>query len=318
MSEKILINEIYLSIDYLPNKLVFREKELEQLVCNLKNGVSTLLIGPVGSGKTSIVRLASEQVKHQTEFYYVDCAIYDTQYSVLRELLPKTHLMIYKSVYELIKYLTKYLKQNKKRVIVCFDNFNRLKEPEIVKKMINMGVSVVLVGRIERNDSVLTENVISHIPSLIRLRNYSNQQALEILKDRARKAILSSAYSEQILQKIAEKTHGNIGRALGILKFLCLQAEVTRKDSLDEIKDEMFHNPVNLNGDEQVLLRIIENTNKVSSSELYKSYSCYVPTAKGKRCFRKYMRNLRSLNVVNAVGNNSGRVYELNAKGCFV
>lgn len=311
MSEKILINEIYLSSDYLPSKLMFREKELQQFVNNLKNRINTLIIGPVGSGKTSLVRLGIEQIEEKIEFHYVDCAIYDTQYAVLREILPRTQLMMYKSVYELIKYLSTVVKQNKKKMVVCFDNFNRLKEPEIVKKIINLGVHVVMIGRVERDHMVLTENVITYIPSLLRLRNYSKGECLAILRDRAKKAITPSAHSDKILEIIAEKTHGNIARALGILKFLCLQAEVTEKNSLDEIDHEIFHNPVYLNNDEQMLLRIIENNKKVGSNKLYKEYASYAVIPKGKRCFSKYMWNIAALNMVKAFGRNSGRVYEI-------
>ncbi len=318
MNKKILLDEEYLSSDYLPTKLLFREKELEQLINNLRNNVNTLLVGPVGSGKTALIKLAIKAVQKEAETHYVDCAIYDTQYSVLREILPKTKFMMYKSVYELIKYLTNVLRESRHRMIVCFDNFHKLKEPEIVKKVMSLGVNVALVGSVMRNDLVLTENVISNVPSLVKLRNYSKEEALTIIKDRAKRAIVSNAYSDDVLELIADRTHGNITRALGILRFACIEAQMLGKEKIDSISDHLLHNPVNLSGDEQVLLRILENKKEIHSSELYKDYSNYVIIPKGKRCFRKYLQNLRSLNFVKALGNNSARVYQMNAGSCLI
>ncbi|MCP8309013.1 MAG: AAA family ATPase [archaeon] len=307
---KILVDERFLSSDYLPEKLVFRETEFNQLVSNIKNFINTLIIGPVGSGKTTLVKLVKEHLKKQIEIIYIDCAIYDTQYAVLREILPSSKLIVYKSVYELVKELADLV--SKKKFFICFDNFVRLKEQEMIRKAVSLGVNVILIGNIERDAAILNENILSNMPSFMKLKSYSIEKTLEIIRTRSEKALAQSTYTDDTLKQVAEKAKGNITRALGILKFAALQAQVEGKNSLDELDTKnMFDDPVDLNEDQETLLRILENKKNSSSGELFKTYQNAIRFPKGDRCFRKYMQKLCSLNLVRTIGRNSGRVYEL-------
>ena len=153
-------------MNYLPEKLTYRESEFSQLVNNVRNGVNTLIVGPVGSGKTTLVKLCAKEIRKEIELIHIDCNIYDTQYAVLREILPNSKLIVYKSVYELVKILADVLKR--RRLVICFDNFTRMKEPEIIRKVIGLGTTVVLVGAVEREAAELHENLISAFRSLIK------------------------------------------------------------------------------------------------------------------------------------------------------
>lgn len=47
----IITNPEFLTCSYVPDKLLFREKERAQLLACLVNGINIFVYGPVGSGK---------------------------------------------------------------------------------------------------------------------------------------------------------------------------------------------------------------------------------------------------------------------------
>jgi AAA+ ATPase superfamily predicted ATPase len=58
VDQKILINPEALSLSYLPEKLLHRDKERSQLISNIRNSINTFLCGDNGSGKTALVKHA--------------------------------------------------------------------------------------------------------------------------------------------------------------------------------------------------------------------------------------------------------------------
>ena len=104
MVEKILINSELLEKKYLPKKLNYREKQFDQLYRNIQNNINTILIGPVGSGKTTLLQKIISDMK-VLDIRYVNCTVYDTQFSVLKEVIPSSKFVFVRSVYELIKRL---------------------------------------------------------------------------------------------------------------------------------------------------------------------------------------------------------------------
>ena len=118
MNSEIIVNATVLSRDYLPRQLLHRKKELQQLKDNIKNRVNTIMFGPVGSGKTTLVKRAIENLSTE-DIRYVDCTLYDTPFSVLRETLPSAKLVLQRSIYELIKRLAKKAKQKRLSMHAC-------------------------------------------------------------------------------------------------------------------------------------------------------------------------------------------------------
>ena len=76
-----------------------------------------------------------------------------------------------------------------KKFVVCLDNFESMKDYSFITKFLSMGICIILISDAEENFSLLTENIRSNIPSIIRLTPYSSEQVFEILKDRAEKAL---------------------------------------------------------------------------------------------------------------------------------
>jgi len=69
--------------------LKYREAEYSQLKGNLAQFVNTALIGPFSSGKTSIAKKSLRELNDSKagNVVYVDCALFPTTYSILKEIL---------------------------------------------------------------------------------------------------------------------------------------------------------------------------------------------------------------------------------------
>ena len=300
-----------LSTTYLPERLLHREKDKSELTSNLKNFVNTFICGPCGSGKTTLVKHAILSLNKKVSVAYIDCSIYQTTYSVLKEILPRSEFVLYRSNYELIKELLKYAKE--KRFAVCFDNFEKLKDKDLIARLMSLNLCVVLISDEEENLSLLGENVRSNIPSILRLQPYTIEQSFDILEDRAEKALEKGTYTDPITKKIAEKINGNIALGINALKVAALKAESENRKAIDEtdIPEINIDCPQKLGQDEKILLRILEEWKSLPSSRLYDFYVQNSRHPKGERSFRNYMESLCFKGLVKAIGDKRGRIYEL-------
>ena len=307
MDVKILIKPEVLSASHIPEKLLHREKEKIELRNNLENFINTFICGPCGSGKTTLVKHIILNLSKKVSVAYIDCAIYQTTYSVLKEILPRSEFILYRSNYELIKELLKYAKE--RRFAVCFDNFEKLKDKNLIARLMSLNLCVVLISDEEENFSALNENVRTNIPSIIRLKPYTIEQSFDILKDRAEIALAKWSYTEDLIKKIAEKIKGNISLGINALKVAALRAESENRRTI-EGKDIRINNdcPVKLTYDEKVILAVLKEWKSLPASRLYDFYvqSCRHP--KCERSFRNYMESLRKKGLVRATEEKRGRI----------
>jgi Cdc6-like AAA superfamily ATPase len=311
MDRKIIVNADVLLRTYVPERLLHREKELQQIKNNIENRVNTIMFGPVGSGKTSLIKrvikdLATEDIR------YVDCTIYDTAFSVLKETLHSASLVFQRSNYELIKRLAKEARQ--KRLWFCFDDFVRLKDTNIITKVMSLGINVTLVSNVKRDVNILNTNVLSNIPCIVKLPSYNTDQSFDILKERARKALAKSSFTDELLMEISERTRGNMALAINVLRTAALEAQSEKKNRIDitDLMDTLnpASNSRKLGKDESVLLEILGERKQLASGELFSLYKKRATSSKGERSFRNYMENLCTKGFVRAVGTNRWRVYE--------
>ncbi len=313
MDAKIVVNAEILSPSFVPENLVHREKEVGLVSSQAKSGVNTFIYGPSGSGKTAVLkRICSESSSIGRRVFYVDCSLYQTVNSVLREILTD-RLVFSRSNYDLLKKMKERTLQHK--TTVCLDHFERTKEPEIVTKLIGIGLSVILSGNNEDNLEELDIRTRSFVSSVIPFASYSVDQAAFILKSRAEQALAKYTFKEATLRKIAEKTKGNVALALTILRACALLAESQGKRAVEDVNiDDIMRQhdcPVKLSTDEKTLVQILEEWKALPSNKLFRFYRSNARYPKQERSFRKYMAKLREKGLVKAVGDRTGRYYEI-------
>jgi cell division control protein 6 len=310
VNQKILVNPEAVSHYYLPQKLLHRDRERAQLLNNIRNSVNTFVCGNNGSGKTALIKHIIHSLNKKELAFYVDCSIYQTTYSILKEILPRSEFILYRSNYELIKELLKQARERK--FTICLDNFEKLKDKDLIARFMSIGLNVILISDNEENFFLLSENIRSNVPSIIKLQPYTIEQSFDILKDRAEKALAKGTYSDQVIKKIAEKIKGNITLGINALKLAALKAEREGKKAIEESDVQINEDcPPKLSEDEKVLLKILEEWKSLPASRLYDFYVQSTKHPKGERSFRNYMESLCSKGLVKAIGEKKGRIYEL-------
>ena len=313
METRIVVNAEPLSASFVPDTPLRREKELNLISSHAKNGVNTFIYGAPGSGKTTILRKTCIDSSSQARrVVYIDCSLYQTVNSVLREILTD-RLVFSRSNYDLLKKLQEKTRLNK--ATICLDHFERITEPETVTKLLGIGLSVIMAGNNEDNLEELDLRTRSFISSVIPISSYSEDDALSILKARSEQALAKYTFKESTLKKITEKTSGNIALALTTLRACAVLAESQGKRTIEDINvDEILRQhdcPVKLSTDEKVLVKILEEWKSLPSNRLFHFYSTAAKYPKQERSFRKYMAKLREKGLVKAVGDRTGRYYEI-------
>ncbi len=313
MKQRIIVNPEPLTLRYNPERLLYREKEKQKLLSNLQNFIPTFICGPPGSGKSTLVKFAVNffNSSHSAYARYIDCSIYQTSYSVLKEIVPRSEFVLYRSNYELIKRLIKELRN--KKFVVCLDNFEELKDKSLIAKLMSLGVCLVLVSNSEENFHLLSDNIRANIPSIMRISKYKNEEIVGILKDRAEKALAKWTYNDSILKKVAEMAKGNASMALNLLRMAASNAEIRERRSIEEqdIPELNTDCPAKLKFDEKILLEILKEWKRLPSGRLYSFYAQRARWPKHIRTFRNYMRDLCSKGLVVAYGDKKGRFYEV-------
>jgi len=311
MNGKIVMNHDVLLPEHLPSKLIFRDDEFRELETSVQNRVSILLVGPVGSGKTSIVKLLQSKIG-QERLVYVDCLVHDTEYAVLKAIVPSVRAAFMRSSFELIGELRRISQSN--RMAVCFDNFTRLEDMDVIDKVIALGVTVILVSSVERDLKLLGPNSMPRLRRVIHLKNYSSGEALRILRKRAEEGLARDSYNDDVLDAIVASTNGNITLGINVLRAAALKAEtggrsrIARED-LEGILPR--REEIEMSEDERAIMRILREKHAVEHKQLYNLYCQSVASPKQERTFKNYMQRLIGKTLVRVDFSDGQRTYKV-------
>lgn len=312
MNGKIVANQDVLLPEHIPDKLLFRETEYQALVLNVKNGISTLILGPVGSGKTALVKILQKELGKE-KLPYVDCMVHDTGFAVLKEIIPTVKAAFLRSTFELVEELRRLSRDVKK--VICFDNFVRLKDVDIIDKVMALGLIVILVSSIDRDLHRLGPNSTAKITGLIRLRNYSMREAYKILRARADHGLAKGSCDDNVLKSIVGSTDGNITLGLNVLRAAALKVEAQGRSEIGvedlETLLPKHREDLDLTEDERVIMAILREKVSVEHRQLYSLYCQSARAPKQERTFRNYMQRLVAKFLVVIDFSNGQRVYRV-------
>jgi Cdc6-like AAA superfamily ATPase len=315
MSSNITVNPHVLSHDFVPDKLLHREKELAELSATL-GFVNSFVYGNAGIGKTLLARKIIENSisTKGTRAVYIDASLYQTTNAVFTEILTSLgNIVTSKSNYDLTKRLQAKLRHLDCRVTVCVDHLERLKEIETLDRILSLGLKLMIIAESKESYRRLSPQARAQITNLVGIPTYSSDQVFDILQERTKEALAEYTYSEETIRKMADLSQGNVTLALNLLKSLVLKAESEGKSSIDkvELNYEVDCPDDNLSRDERILLKILEEWKSLPSSRLFAFYREKAHYPKGERSFRSYMKNLCLQGLVKNVGDKRGRVYEI-------
>lgn len=279
-----------------------RDQERALILGYLKNSVNTVVYGPSGIGKTTLIKSVIEEANNSFgQAVYVDCSLYQTANAVLREILLSLGSVIAsKSNYE----LTKRLKERARKVklFVFLDHSEGLKSNDILNILLGLDFCICLVADCFESYRAIGFNLRAKIANLVKIEKPTNSQISDILKDSV------SNISDEITQKIVERSGSNLTLALNMLKSI--EANHGKVSSLEQFDfDETDRK--SLSEDDSIILQILKQRKKIPSGELYSLYCEGSEYPKSERSFRNYMEVLCKKRLVKSIGEKRGRFYEM-------
>jgi Cdc6-like AAA superfamily ATPase len=280
-----------------------RDQERVLILDYLKNSVNTVVYGPSGIGKTTLIKSVIEEInKSFGQAIYVDCSLYSTANAVLREILLSLGSVIAsKSNYE----LTKRLKDRTRKVklLVFLDHSESLTKNDILNFLLGLDFCICLVADSFESYRAIDFKLRTRIANIVKIEKPTNNQISDILKDSA------SNVSDEIVQKIVEKSEGNLTFALNILKSI--EANHGKSDNIERIDFSGETSCKTVNENHSIILNILKQQNKMTSGQLYSLYCQESEFFKSERSFRNYMQALCKLGLVRSIGDKRGRSYQI-------
>ena len=279
------------------------------------------LLGVSGTGKTTVIKWILENYFRDISAY-INCWKNRTNYEVLKEILLSQQLAVHgrEPTSELIKRLEK--RTLKRRIIVCLDEVDRLKDIDLLYILARGNCGLVLVSTSYHSLLYLTTRIRRSLSlSEIEFPAYNAEEILDILKERAEFALrpntiennmlklmaLASAGDArvgiEILRKASKKADARLAEKIGYPEVDGAISEINRLDHLQPVQK--------LNDHQKAIIRILGRCGRMGSGQLYREYSNIVSAPVVDRAYRNYMRNMINLGIVKSVGKGRWRAYEI-------
>jgi len=280
--ESIFSNKKLLQSSYLPENILHRDKQIEQIAqvlapaLRLDKPSNLFIYGKTGSGKTVTIKYASKELFEVAQkqnlpikVVYLNCKmkkVTDTEYRLIAQLarefgkdIPPTGL----PTDEIYKIFFSTVDKEKQIVLLILDEIDQLIKKagdeilynltRINEDLKNAQISVIGIS----NDLTFVDNIDPRIRSSLSEEEivfppYNAVQIQEILKDRAKHTFKPGALSQGVIEKCAAyaaREHGDARRALELLRVAGELAERKSEskialEDIDEAQDKIEHDRV--------------------------------------------------------------------------
>jgi orc1/cdc6 family replication initiation protein len=323
----IIINEEALTEAFVPTRLLHREGQIRELERCLKPALKNrsieniFLMGTSGTGKTTITKWILENYFKEISAY-VNCWKYRTTHEVLKEILLALQIPVHgrESTGELTKTLERIVQ--KKKIIVCLDEVDRLKDFDVLYVLSRGGCGLILVSTNSHALTVLTNRIKSSLALMeIEFPAYKTEELYDIIRDRVEYAFRPGALKNELMKITSIAALGDARKALEIVRKAGKKAEirylnvVTIKELKEAIaeanKFKMVYPIDKLNEHQKLIYDILEKKQKVSSGMLYNEYCTLMKSPVVDRAYRNYMRRMVNLGLIKAEGKGRWKSYEI-------
>lgn len=345
--------EYTLSPGFVPKKLPRRDNELKRLILDFQSltvkggaySVNVAVIGPPGSGKTSLVRHFGENLTaygrrkgQNIIFEYIDCFAARTKSSILSNLLAKFNITSRGfSDEELLSILIKRLSNENAHLLLGLDEayiiggeaiLSLIRGSEVYGSEVSR-ISTIIISRLTEWRTILNTTLTGRITDQITLAGYKKEDLLEIIKYRSDLAFKPGVVSDEVLEMVADiasKTENarhaiellfRAGKIADHLSEEYISPEMIRKakdEVFPEFRIEIFHD---LKYHELLSALAVAKRLKhkgIVSTTIDESYDYYRLTCeeykiepKSKSAFREFIKFLSDLGVIASIVVNLSR-----------
>jgi Cdc6-like AAA superfamily ATPase len=322
--DSIIVDETVFDETFIPERLVRREeqvKEIARCLSPLNSGKSIrniFIYGPSGSGKTVVCRSILNEF-FPKNFAYINCWN-KSAHKIWEEILLQIGFVVHgrESTTELLRKFVKL----RKRVVVCLDEYDRLKQVNMLYDLIRNGCGLILIS----NDGHALRKLDSRIKSglflnEIEFKPYSREDVLSILKERVSHGFVNGAVNPSLLSFVASVCNGDARIGLQTLKVAAKDAEskglgsVTIEEIRSAIKStrryKLSYLLRKLSDHERAIYEILRINKSVDSGKLYLEYCKAVKEPVVDRAYRKHMARMQELGLIKSDGSGRWKKYAL-------
>jgi len=309
---------------FVPDSIVSRKKEIKKIMDCLRparNGdcsVFAYVHGDSGTGKTAIVK--SILKKHfPNNSVYINCFRDRTKHDIMEEVLLQSGFFVHGN--HSVKDMIKRFENSQKKIIVCLDECEKIKNPDIIEVFSRNGCGVIMITDKPLSESKITKKIKSHASlDEIEFEGYSKEEIIEIIKDRADQGLQENAIDEDTLSEISKICNGNVTMALQTLRMLVRNSDDNNmyeinSDNLRIILEKAKRHSAEeslsaLNQQQRMILEILRNHKRLPSGDLFRIYQSKSKYGANDRSYRNYMMTMKQMGLVKESGNTKGRMYE--------
>ncbi len=255
--ESLFKDESKLDINYIPDKLPHRDKELSllaQLFLGLitnPNSISRkiLITGKTGIGKTVTVKLFGKILENVSgkrnvniKYAHINCRKERTSYKVLISLVQLLDNQFPKRGYstqDLLDFLTEFLHRYNMHILLVLDELSYLinKHEDLIYSLTRINddnlkgdqrLSIIGIVRDISCLNNLDNSTMSTLQrNILKFKKYSEDQIFNILKYRVNDSLKKNVLSDKMIEMISEITSksGDIRHGLNIIWRSCKIAE---------------------------------------------------------------------------------------------
>lgn len=322
-------DERVFSSEYLPDEIVGREPQIQEIVSALKaverktRIPSMVLSGPPGTGKTCCTKYVLKQLQEYTQraiIIYINCWQNGTRHSILTRVLEGIDPLTPQSGMTADRIIDKIgteLKNSKKSAIVVLDEADALaqgKEETVFYDLlrayetIGAEISVIAIANHPDFAMLLDKRVRSSLAQMsIKFNPYTPEEMRDILTERATLGIHTGTYDEDVIGKCAAFAAKNGGDARIGITLLWLSGRETEarnggKITTDDVEAAKQHiatvignnvaeNKIEQNELEKRILELLKN-GELESAKIYEKLGI------AERTGRRYLEKMESMGIV--------------------
>jgi archaeal cell division control protein 6 len=324
----LLKDERYLYPDYVPERLPFRDSEIDSLVFSLKpatigkNPTNIFVFGKPGTGKTVTLKFVLNELTEYSDrakCLYINCFETGTRHSILAKATNAFGYAIPHRGFgaeEIYERFVALIKSKQFVPIIVFDEAEQLLRDEETKKLLydlsrlgeqkKVFLGMVFISNDEFFLSQLDDRVRSSLQSsTIKFEQYAPSQLKEILNERVKYAFHSNALEEEVVPLCAAHSAKNGGDARIAINILLKAGRLAEKEGSKKvmikhvrnsfmqeklIKDELVSN---FTEQEKLILDFIGNK-EYDSGEIYSHFK----NKFAERTLRKAISTLEEKKVI--------------------
>jgi len=287
---KIFADREVLSPHYLPQNLLFRDKQIDDIIKALtpslkgERGRNLFIYGKAGTGKTSCVRHVIDEVKKlsvvKAKLSYINCRIYSSRYRVLSKIVSDHLPFVAKRGYGLVEIYEKiinWIEEDGKVLVVVLDEIDMVKDlDDLVYTLTRAnsdirsgGITIVGVSnRIDFKEMLDSRTLSTLYERELAFPPYNSNELAAIIKDRAEKGFKAGVIGMDLISLVAAIAAKESGDARLALKVLSRAGERAEEEGRSRINEDDI-NEAQKDAEEEVAYDVISTLPEHQKLVLY-------------------------------------------------